>query len=327
MNNIFNYSADNFKSYLFAEQQEAFILDLSKATVLEVINEYTNIRVKLSPRFKKSYSCLVHNLQLIQSEFGCTLMPIQITDVFWYNFAAFLVSKGLAVSSIQTLCSQLLSAIQWGAKHKAPIAQSLDLFVMPSFKRQQIALSQDDISRIYHFDLRTTGKRSQYVRNLTHIKDMFVLSCNLGQRHSDMVRIEKSHFNRNIFTIVQQKTGNTARVDIDKFALDPKTVYAILEKYNYKAPYPGDISSYNKYLKKLMIHVGLNDIVKREERIAGTIKSEYCEKYKLVSSHTARRTFATVNVLRGHRYVDIRRATGHKSESGFEKYICYGIDY
>ena len=45
MNDIFNYSADNFKSYLFAQQQEAFILDLSKATVLEVINEYTNIRV------------------------------------------------------------------------------------------------------------------------------------------------------------------------------------------------------------------------------------------------------------------------------------------
>lgn len=36
---------------------------------------------------------------------------------------------------------------------------------------------------------------------------------------------------------------------------------------------------------------------------------------------------ATVNVLRGHRYVDIRRATDHKSESGFEKYICYGVDY
>lgn len=76
-----------------------------------------------------------------------------------------------------------------------------------------------------------------------------------------------------------------------------------------------------------MIHVGLNDIVKREERIAGTIKSEYYEKYKLVSLHTARRTFATVNVLRGHRYTDIRRATDYKSESGFEKYICYGIDY
>ena len=44
MNDIFNYSADNFKSYLFAQQQEAFILDLSKATVLEVINEYTEIR-------------------------------------------------------------------------------------------------------------------------------------------------------------------------------------------------------------------------------------------------------------------------------------------
>ena len=37
----------------------------------------------------------------------------------------------------------------------------------------------------------------------------------------------------------------------------------------------------------------------------------------------ARRTFATNNVLRGLKTSEIRRATGHKSESAFEKYICY----
>lgn len=56
---------------------------------------------------------------------------------------------------------------------------------------------------------------------------MFV-SCNLGQRFSDMIRIDKSCFDRNIFTIFQQKTGNKARVDIDKMSIDKKTTYYIL---------------------------------------------------------------------------------------------------
>lgn len=47
------------------------------------------------------------------------------------------------------------------------------------------------------------------------------------------------------------------------------------------------------------------------------------EKYKLITLRTARRTFATINVLRGFRISEIRRATGHKSEGAFEKYICY----
>ena len=46
-------------------------------------------------------------------------------------------------------------------------------------------------------------------------------------------------------------------------------------------------------------------------------------KYKMVSSHTARRTFATINLERGYLVQNIKRATGHKTISAFEKYICF----
>lgn len=324
--NLFEYNSENFRTYLHSDAECVFTLDLSEATMLEVINEYTKVKSLLSPNFAKQYSGLTHNLKAIQSEFGCTIMPIQITDIFWHNFCAFLVNKGLAPSTIKTFCSQLVTAVQWGARHKAPISMTYDFFKIPMFYRQQLALSQDDVSRIYHFDIDKIPRRSQYLRHMHRVRDMFVLSCNLGQRYSDMRRINKTHFDRNIFTIVQQKTGNTARVDIDKFALDSRTVYNILEKYDYAAPFSLDISNYNKYVKQLMQYMGFNEVVTREEKIAGRVVTQSMQKHKLITSHTARRTFATVNVMRGYRYVDVRRATGHKSESGFEKYICYGID-
>ena len=138
-----------------------------------------------------------------------------------------------------------------------------------------------------------------------------------------MVRIDKYSFDRNIFTIVQQKTGTKAVVDIDKFCVDKRMVYQILEKYNYTAPLTTDISAYNKYLKYLMEHVGLTDPIKRVTKINGMIKAEYISKHKLIGSHTGRRTFVTINLLRGIPLHEIMRASGHTSYSSFQKYWCY----
>ena len=103
---------------------------------------------------------------------------------------------------------------------------------------------------------------------------MFVLSCQLGQRHSDMVRIQPKNFNRNIFTIVQQKTGRKAVVDIDKYSIDKKTTYEILEKYNYTAPFQCSINRFNILIRELLQIIGFDDEVLLETKIRGEIKEE-----------------------------------------------------
>jgi integrase len=250
-------------------------------------------------------------------------MPNQITDVFWHNFIPYLINKGLALSSIKKVCSQLRTALDWGAKYGARVAPTFDLVKIPPYSRKQIALTPDEVSQIYHFNISTINRKPQHLRKLERVRDMFVLSCNLGQRFSDMIRIDKTCFDRHIFTILQQKTGIAARVDIDMMSIDKNTTYKILEKYNYKSPITTDISCYDKYLKELLQYIGFKELIKRETKINGHIEVKYEEKWKLIGSHTARRTFATNNVLRGYKTSDIRRATGHKSESAFEKYICY----
>lgn len=322
----FAYNSNEFYAYLSNTVEGVFVLDLSKSTLFEVLDELVRLKSKMSPRFEKQLSCLRHNLGEIQLRFGCTLMPYQITDVFWYNFVPYLINKGLAISSIKTMCSQLRSAIDWAAKHRAMVAPTFDLIKLPSYCHQQIALTPDEVSRIYHFNISAIPRRKQYLRHLDIVRDMFILSCNLGQRFSDMIRIDRSCFDRNIFTILQQKTGNYARVDIERMSIDRNTTYAILEKYNYHAPLTTDISAYDRYIKQLLQYVGLNEQIKRETRVNGHIEVSFSPKWKLVGSHTARRTFATINVMRGYRESEIRRATGHKSESSFEKYICYFDD-
>lgn len=313
----------DFGAYLHISKDQQFILDLSQSTLMEVIDEQIKLKQKLSPKFGKSLSCLKRHLRMIEQQYGCTLMPVQITDIFWVHFTRHLQNSGLSIPSIKTLCSQLKSALSWASRHQAIISPSYDIIQLPECKHQQIALTPDDVSRIYHFDVKSLNKRPQYIRHMERLRDMFVLSCNLGQRYSDMVRVDKTSFEFNKFTIVQQKTGTKAVVDIDKFCVDRKMVYQILEKYHYEAPFVGDISSYNKYLKYLMKAIGLTEVIKRETKVAGMIHTELIPRYKLIGSHTGRRTFVTINLLRGIPLHEIMRASGHTSYSSFQKYWCY----
>ena len=318
-----SYTDAGFSSYLSRSKANIFSLDLSNSSTLEIIRTFVRIKSKMSPNYPKSYSTLIYHLSSLEAQFNCTIMPSQITDIFWHNFVPYLINKGLALSSIRKVCSQLRTALSWASRYGAKITPTFDLVDIPSYRKEQIALTPDEVSHIYHFDLSTIKRRTQHLKKLEEVRDMFVLSCNLGQRFSDMVRINKTCFDRHIFSIVQQKTGIRARVDIDKMSIDRNTTYAILEKYDYNSPLTTDISCYNKYLKELLQHIGFKELIKSEVKINGHIKVQYEPKWKLVGSHTARRTFATNNVLRGFKIAEIRRATGHKSESSFERYICY----
>lgn len=120
-------------------------------------------------------------------------------------------------------------------------------------------------------------------------------------------------------------TGTMARVDIERYSLDRNTTYTLLEKYDYKAPYSSDIGNFNHYLHELLRHIGgpFDEMIKREEKVNVVVQTSFEPKWKAISSHTPRRTFITVNILRGLSEAKVRRASGHKSSSAFEKYLCY----
>jgi integrase len=124
---------------------------------------------------------------------------------------------------------------------------------------------------------------------------------------------------------MQQKTANRCFVPIDIMSIDSKITYALLEKYNYCAPFKGDINNYNTYLHELLHSIGeeFDEIIHIDNKINGVIIRESKYKYQLISSHSARRSFATINVSRNIPRSQILRATGHSSENAFNRYICY----
>ena len=70
-----------------------------------------------------------------------------------------------------------------------------------------------------------------------------------------------------------------------------------------------------------MKDIGLDDNVRIENKINGEMIVENIPKYKLISSHTARRTAITINVLRGHNIHSIKKCSGHTDLRLFDNYI------
>lgn len=313
----------DFRSYLEHSLREPFTMNLKDCSLTEIIIACIKAKSKLHPHYKESLGCLTHNLHILEEYYHISLQSVQITDVFWGYFIAFCEQRGLKLSTIETMCNQLRSILNWAVKYNATVSPTYTDFDIKRPRNQEIALTADEVSRVTYFDIDRfyADRRSDFRETMRRVRDMFVLSCNLFQRHSDMVRIDPGCFERNIFRITQQKTGNLAIVNIDLYSIEPKTTYRLLEKYGYRAPYTATIGNYNYYLHQLMRDVGLVDPVRIEERHQGKLIAKNIPKWKLISSHTARRTAITVNVLRGHNVHELRRCSGHTDLRVFDNYV------
>jgi len=332
MNNIDN----NFRNYLISSGSDSFVLDLSGSSLIQCIRKMCEIKSQSHPKIIENYKLLVNKLMGVEKLTGCIIYPIMISSVFWNHFIPFLVNQGLKYSTIGLLKSNLIAVLNWSSKYGVRLDPSYNEVDVPSYSSSKISLTPDEISHIYHFKLGMEKaysfrlkKEVFYSKNklltLNRVKDMFVLGCNLGQRYSDLVRITPLNFRNGQFSIVQQKTGNKCVLDINTMSIESKVVWEILERYGYYAPYSGDINNFNTYLHEILYHIGEEFLepINIDNRINGVIIKETKPKYQLISSHSARRSFATINTLRNVPRNKLLRATGHSSERAFNQYICY----
>ena len=96
----------------------------------------------------------------------------------------------------------------------------------------------------------------------------------------------------------------------------------ILKKYNYNLPKPRCITYFNKAVKEICKKIGFNEMILWERTVGTKVVSEMRPKWQMVSSHTARRSFATNMFLQKDiPTYRIMMITGHRSEKSFFKYI------
>lgn len=179
-----------------------------------------------------------------------------------------------------------------------------------------IYLSQDELQRIISLDL-------SFNPTIQSVRDTFIIGCYTGLRFSDISKINNEHIYNDTIKIKTQKTDQWVTIPL----LEP--VKNIINCYRLSSngfPKVCCNDTTNKYLKQIGELAGLDDIVVKVRSKGKTRVEQRLPKYQLITTHTARRSFATNLFKKGVPSRVIMLITGHKTEKSFNSYIKINSD-
>lgn len=253
-------------------------------------------------------------------DFEKTLWPKKLSfesidQLFYDDFMQFLIKKkqlsnNTIGNQIKNLKVFLNEATELG------INKTFD-YKKKKFKKLQeesdsIYLTEDEIKDLYN--LKLDDKPS-----LQRVRDLFIIGCWTGLRFSDFTKLRKENISKGMISIRTQKTDQALMIPIHPMVMQ------IFKKYteNSEINLPRAITNQkmNNYLKVVGQKAELDQkiIVTTNRGILRDNKTY--SKHELLTTHTARRSFATNLYLQGFPAISIMKITGHKSEQSFLKYI------
>lgn len=182
---------------------------------------------------------------------------------------------------------------------------------------QHIYLNEEELKAIYNLNFEEILKLHPNAK-YEETRDIFILAAHIGIRYGDLSSLNKSNWdltNRTV-EVHTHKTGATVLVPLTS------TVIEIYKKYKGEFPIPREKGKFNAQLQKIGKLAGIDQTIYVKKNVGGKIVIEEKKKHELISSHTARRSFATNLYLRCKDARMVMNFTGHTTEENFRKYIC-----
>lgn len=261
------------------------------------------------------YNALLKHLKNFSKEKRYKLTFESIDLEFYEQFKAYiLIEKKLLTNTFSKQIKILKSFLNIASEKglNTNMTYKKRLFKAPTEKVEHIYLNSEELELLASRDL----TNQPY---LDRVRDVFLIGCHTGLRFSDFIQLKKENLEQTpsgyVFNVITTKTKERVVIPIKLI------VKQIWDKYNGILPRKISNQKMNDYLKVLGETVGIDKpiIVKkvRGNEVIETIKP----KYQLISTHTARRSFASNAYLSGVPVISIMKITGHRTESSFLKYV------
>jgi integrase len=181
-------------------------------------------------------------------------------------------------------------------------------FIIPYADVSNEYLNEKEIKILQELDLTDKPR-------LERVRDVFMIGCKTGQRYQTYSKFTKDMFENDRIKIYQRKNSNQVIIPIDNYVTD------IMEKYNWKLPCIAS-QKFNEYIKEVCQLAGFDQPISKTVQMGTIMKTIVEPKYEIITSHTARRSYATNMYLRDKgAMISIMKATGHKSVKMFLKYV------
>ncbi len=228
------------------------------------------------------------------------------------NFAS--GAPGYANNVIAKNCRILKWFLKWASARGHISNNTVEDFspTVKTIRKPVIYLTWEELMKFWNAELPEGSP-------LDRARDIFCFCCFTSLRYSDAVALRKSQVMPDTIHVTTVKTATTLEIDLNKFSR------AILEKYRdsdstLALPY---LTNYrlNYYLKQLGRDLGLTMPITLSQYYGANRIDRSEPKWKLLSSHCARRTFICHALSLGIAPNVVMKWTGHAEYSAMRPYI------
>lgn len=210
------------------------------------------------------------------------------------------ISDKVAQSSQKTYCAMIKSVLNvYSESIEIPCRSYASILTVKNVKSSNTWLTEEELSRLISYDPANELEKS--------VRNQFIIGAYTGCRHSDFMKLDKTNIVNNCIVYVSHKTNTQACIPLKPIVME--YLSSDLKEYS-------DVT-FNRTIRSICHKCGINEQIKLFQ--AG--KEEIGEKWEFISSHTARRSFATNLYLLGLDIFTISKMMGHSSVEMTTRYI------
>lgn len=231
------------------------------------------------------YSNFLEIVSAYEKESCSRISLTKFTQENMYSIIEYLASKGYKEKTIKRHIGRFRFFANRAKEHGFEVnhtAFSQTYHFRSEKQCDDVYLNQDEVNLIC--DLKIQG-------DLELIRDNFVIALYTGLRISDLNLLKIDDINGDYITIIQKKTNNETVIPLHD------RLKSVIKKYMGFLPEKVDSVTFNKGIKEVCRIAGIDNIVFGKIYKSETKRKEfgYYPKYKLITSHSARRSFTTNN--------------------------------
>lgn len=232
----------------------------------------------------------------------------------YYNF----LLKRMRNSSIKKHISFLQTFFRWCNEKdylKSKDWEKFKLEIKTIRGQQLVFLTWDELMKIY--DLKFP-KDKKY---LEHARDIFCFQCFTSLRFSDVYKLKRTDVFPTCICVCTEKTDTELTIELNKYSKAILDKYKDEDyKYNKALPVPSN-QKLNEYIKEVCYIAEFNTPITKIYYKGNKRIEETYPKYKLIGSHTGRRTFICNALMLGISPEIVMKWTGHSNYKAMQPYI------
>ena len=312
---------DVFKKTLADDKELNEILNRKSVAVKGYVSPFDFIeayigKANVSEGTKKDYLNTSMHLKAFDEYRGRTATWKTMGYEYYLELVAYLKEKQLKGSTIDKIIKNLKLFLQQ-ADLQDNISVNQDFKRIISGRSLFAKTSNEEVDHIYldEAEIKMITDAKMPDARLAEIRDLFIIQCWSGLRISDLSRLERGNIANGLLSIRTKKTKESVVIPV------VDELQTVLNKYPEQLPKIPTDQHFNREIKKVCKLAGIDEPTMAEVKTNGMTVIKQVPKYELVTSHTARRSFATNLYRRGIPSTQLMLLTGHRSESSFLRYI------